>query len=70
MSDVKLDTWQDTQKLFDLDNNNGFGMCGVMDDRYVCCADKIILFEDSINLYNFAMMQKLHQKKFGYENAS
>ena len=70
MTDDKLDTWQDTQKLFELDNNKGCGMCGVMDDRYVCCADKIIFFEDFINLYDFAMMQKLHQKEFGYENAS
>ena len=52
-----------------MDNNNGCGICGVMDDRYVCCADKIILFEDSNNLYDFVMMQKLHHKEFGFENA-
>ena len=81
-SGVTLDSLQDKQMLDDFVGAKTGGICGIMCDRYIDNSDgktirepasqmakhdrRSIWYLDAINLYGYAMMQKLPYKDFQF----
>ena len=70
---VTFDTLQDKQMLDDFVEANRGGICGIMGDRIVNNGEtgmkshnRNIWYIDAINLYSYAMMQKLPYKDFQF----
>ena len=65
-SDVTLDTLQIKQMLDDFVEAKRGGIGGMMVYRFVNQCNRSIWYIDEINLYGYAMMQKLSYKVFEY----
>ena len=64
-TDIRLQTLQDNERFFILENNIRGGISSVTGDRYIKSnGTKKIVYIDAINLYGWALCESLHYDEF------